>query len=210
MEFVFVVPRGDLFPAFYPHGLVPFSDDGERKETLSRFREKGYFMERGRAEQDLNFKQVIPYTMVMRDDSIFLLRRLSKGGEERLHGKLSIGVGGHINPEDRPTPEDDPIAAGTARELAEEMAIQNPGKLRAVGLLNDDSNAVGAVHVGLVQVLETSGEVHVREEDVLDGEFVTIAELKAMHTDGKEFETWSSILIERLDEILQTRVPALT
>ena len=33
MEFVFVVPRGDLFPDCYPHGLVPFGEE----YTLEQF-----------------------------------------------------------------------------------------------------------------------------------------------------------------------------
>ena len=76
-------------------------------------------------------------------------------------------------------------------------------RLTPVGLLNDDTNPVGAVHVGLVQVLELlDGDAQIREVDQLRGEFVTPDHLRALAENGTNFETWSSLLIPQLDHLL--------
>ena len=107
MEFVYVVKRYDLFDLSFPHGFAGLDDGPDRRghsrqfaTWTGRIREKGFFVERRWAEHDSSFKQVIPYTVVTHGDEVLLLKRLEQGGEARLHGKLSIGVGGHINPVD--------------------------------------------------------------------------------------------------------------
>jgi predicted NUDIX family phosphoesterase len=198
MEFVYVVPRTSLFPEFYPHGIVPFGTGMPLEGFESVVEQEGFFVERAYAERTPSLKQVIPYSIVECDGKILLLRRLSAGGEARLHDKLSIGVGGHVNPEDLP-PEDrrrDPISAGSDREIAEELEIRGEYKVRRVGILNDDSNAVGAVHVGVVQIVTVLGTVAIREKDQLEGRLVTPDELHKLHAEGANFETWSRLLIE--------------
>jgi predicted NUDIX family phosphoesterase len=219
MEFVFVVPRNVLFPDFYPHGFVPFESNsspvqegGASAISFSAFEStvirSGFFVERARAEQNPDWKQVIPYSIVECDGRVLLLRRLSKGGEARLHHKHSIGVGGHINPEDLdanpgdPRSRADPIDAGTRREVEEELTVRGKYDVQRIGILNDDSNPVGAVHVGVVQVITIQGSVEIREKEQLEARLVTTDELKAMLAQGANFESWSSLLIRRLDEIL--------
>lgn len=205
MEFVFVVPRDALFPECYPQGLVPFGPGLTREGFLGAVREAGFFVERERAERTPAWKQVIPYTVVVRGDQVLLLRRLGKGGEARLHDKLSIGVGGHVNPEDEALARDaDPLEAATRRELQEELHVEGDGRLTAVGILNDDSNPVGAVHVGLVQVLALSptAAARVREADVLEGAFVDRTRLSSLLSEGADFETWSALLVRRLHDFL--------
>ena len=95
------------------------------------------------------------------------------------------------------------IISATHREVAEEeLRLDGPYTVRRVGLLNDDSNPVGAVHVGLVQVITVDGPVEVREVDQLEGSFASQDELRAMLADGANFETWSSLLIPRLDRLV--------
>ncbi len=203
MEFVYVVPRKELFPQSYPQGLVRFDDDNARASTARTIREHGFFVQRETAEHNPDWKQIIPYSILVRDEHVLLMRRLSRGGEKRLHDKLSIGVGGHINPEDIGTSGvSDPVEAGTRREVDEELRVQGTYEIRSIGLLNDDSNPVGAVHVGWVQVLHVKGSVEIREEDVLEGRLVTPGELREELSRGANFETWSSTLVRRLDEIL--------
>lgn len=210
MEFVFVIPRAELFRDCYPQGLLPL-DRSARSEFDALVRRAGFFVERQHAERDPSLKQVIPYSVVHTSAGVLLMRRLAQGGEDRLHDKLSIGVGGHINPVDLgPGPGRDPIPAGTRREVEEELDVQGTYKVRAVGLLNDDSNPVGAVHVGLVQVLELDGRVAIREEDTLEGRMVPPEELRDLKAQGAAFETWSSILIDHIDALLPDRFPVTT
>lgn len=211
MEFVFVVPREKLFPDSYPHGYLPFGDGPLQKALQERVEEHGFYVEREYAERTPSLKQIIPYTIVERGGEVLCLTRTKSGGEARLHDKLSLGVGGHINPIDL-TPDAEgqnprnPIAKATEREvLEEELNVEGPHELHSVGLLNDDSNPVGAVHVGWVQVLSTQGAVSVREVDQLVGEFRSVSELQDMLAQGANFETWSSFLIPKLDQLISNR-----
>jgi len=230
MEFVFVVPRRELFRDCTPQGWVPFGprgrprghrpvpgfDQAHFEETVRRH---GFFVQREHAEENPELKQVIPYSVVVRGGQVLLLRRLATGGEVRLHNKLSIGVGGHVNPIDAETSVDpgdpadlrdlpgvpDVIGAGARRELEEELHIERRTDIQRIGILNDDSNPVGAVHVGLVQLVHVRGEVRVRENDLLEGRFVAPEELRRLLGDGANFETWSAKLIERLEEVVSER-----
>lgn len=194
MEFVWVVKREDLFPSRYPHGLDVL-DEIRTAEHVARILEDGFFVERRHAERDPAFKQVIPYCVVVRGSEVFRTRRLPRGGEVRLHGKRSVGIGGHLNPCDAP----DVVAAGLRRELDEELVFEGPWTARPVGVLNDDSTEVGAVHVGLVHLVETAGEVRVRETDRLEGGFVDLADLaESCRTERSSYESWSAFAIDRL------------
>ena len=205
MEFVFVVKRSDLFELSFPHGFVPrvAADPQDRVATWTRrIRERGFFVERRWAEKDSSLKQVIPYTLLVHREELFLLKRLGKGGEARLHGKLSLGVGGHVNPVDLDGA--DVLDAGCRRELEEEVAIRAPYTLSTVGVINDDSSDVGSVHFGLVNVARCeTPDVAVRETDMLEGGFVARAALREMARNERErFETWSALIVDRLDEAL--------
>ena len=188
-EEVLVVPRIDLerdeaLPAgFSAHGW---------ERLLDTVRRGGVFRPRSAVEEDPSLKQVIPYAVVCLRDRVFLLRRTTRGGESRLHRKLSIGVGGHINPEG--VPPERLVEAGLHRELSEELCFDQPYAFRPIGLINDDGNAVGRVHVGIVYLVEPAdGGVRVRETEVLEGGFVPIADL------GKflpEMESWSKLVAE--------------
>lgn len=227
MEFVFVLPRFTLFPDRALHGLAVFGEAGSGEGTSwngdafdRAVKEHGFFVERDHAERTPALKQVIPYTLVHRGGEFMLLRRTKGGGEARLHDKLSLGVGGHVNPVDAVELDAsgggdggasatsvraaDPLPAATRREvMEEELEVTGRTRLVRVGLINDDSNAVGAVHVGLVQVLDLiDGDARVREVDVLQGSFVTPDELRARLDDGANFETWSSLILERFDDVL--------
>ena len=58
---------------------------------------------------------------------------------------------------------------------------------------------VGAVHVGLVQVIQVRGSVEVRETEQLVGRLVAPSELRSLRSAGANFETWSSLLVDALD-----------
>lgn len=210
MEFVYVVPRTELFPDCYPQGLVRFQDARTRRDFEALVRQHGFFVEREYAERTPTLKQIIPYTVIACDERILLLRRLSTGGEARLHDKLSIGVGGHINPEDLTTKDADPLREGSRREIEEEIDVRGSYETRSIGFLNDDSNPVGAVHVGLVQLATVQGTVEIREKDQLEGRMVLPGEIQDLLARGENFETWSSILIEHFEELLPNRQTVTT
>ncbi len=165
-------------------------------ELLEIIRTEHEYMPRPEAEERPNFKQIIPYVILRRGDKVFVTRRLNKGGEARLHGKISIGVGGHINPVDEQGDmQGDMLMKGLWREIHEEVELQNHGELCSCGFINDDSNSVGSVHLGACFTLETEGEVSVKETEKLEGLWMTVAELKANYD---SMETWTQIALEVL------------
>ena len=193
-EQVFVVPRDLLFDGAAPQGFTAGGVDA----LIARALTHGRFVPRGPAETDASLQQVIPYVVLVQHGRLWLMQRLAAQTEQRLHNLFSIGVGGHINPEDALNGTD-PIEGGLRRELQEEVTVAGPlAGLRPLGILKDDSNAVGQVHVGLVFEAEVNGgAVRVRETDRMTGRFVTLPEARA-HRDG--MESWSQLLLDALGE----------
>lgn len=165
-----------------------------REETLKLIVEEHAFLPRPLAEDDPGYRQIIPYVVLLQDGRIFATRRLNKGGEARLHGKISVGIGGHINPVDE-TDREQVLLRGLRRELEEEVSIEALGELVPRGVINDDTNSVGSVHLGLCFTMEVRGEVSVRETEKLTGGWMTPEELRA---EWDNMETWTQIALEGL------------
>src|SRR5205823_2574248 len=125
------------------------------------------FRSRANAEEDPSFKQIIPCVIVRFEDRYLLLQRTSKQTAKRLHGTLSVGIGGHINDLEVAGTHKNILHAGLERELEEEVHIPGPRRsLELAGIISDDSTPVGQVHLGLVFILETdSPEFTVNEAD---------------------------------------------
>ncbi len=145
---------------------------------------------RREAETDPSWKQLIPYLVLRDGDRIFLMHRTSAGSDARLHERFTIGIGGHVNP------GDDGIEGALRREWHEEVLAAFDPEPRLVGLLNDDSDPVGAVHLGIVYEAQAAGRpVAIRETHKLRGGFATPDEARAVRD---RMETWSQILLDHL------------
>lgn len=150
------------------------------------------YLPRPEAEERPDFKQIIPYVILRQGDKVFVTRRLNKGGEARLHGKISIGIGGHINPVDE---QGDMLMKGLWREIHEEVELDKHGELVSCGFINDDSNSVGSVHLGACFTLKVEGNVSVKETEKLEGLWMTLPELNSNY---ENMETWTQIALEVL------------
>lgn len=154
------------------------------------------YIPRKAAENDYNYKQVIPYVLFTYKRSIFSYRRGKHGGEKRLHEKYSVGVGGHIAVEDRTLFSEDNIGYGDAmwREVAEEIITDFPENPDCVAVINDDSTEVGKVHFGIVHVVRlTSPNIKKRESVITDSKLIPLE--KAVH-DINHYEKWSQLCLE--------------
>ncbi|NCC67679.1 MAG: hypothetical protein EOM14_05715 [Clostridia bacterium] len=190
MENVLTVKR-ELIAQYLPEkGITSENCDKVVDIILARHE----FTPRPDAENDPSKKQIIPYVVLCCADKVFVTRRLKNGGETRLHGLLSLGVGGHINPE-TDGDDDDVLHRGMMREIGEEVNITTFGKLSARGLINDDTNEVGSVHLGLFYTMEVSGEVTVRETEKLEGFWVDRSELSALN---EQMESWAQFAASAL------------
>jgi predicted NUDIX family phosphoesterase len=192
VERVLVLPR-DRVPGGCDFSGVRQADDAVLASLRVVVRADGRYLDRPAAEEDPAFKQLIPYVVVRDGARVFLMERTAAGGDARLHGRASIGVGGHLNPVDD---GEDPLTDGLRREWSEELVADWEPEFRLVGLLNDDSNPVGSVHLGVVFEVDAAGRpVEVRERDKLDGRFVTVGEVRAA---WERMETWSRLVADHL------------
>lgn len=152
-----------------------------------------FFMDRAEAEEDPSHKQLIPYCIFRHGDSVLHYTRGKSGGESRLHAKISVGVGGHVNPVDMGEGRTGAAAyhAAVTREIEEELELPGPHEHRIVALLNDDSNAVGQVHLGIIHLVDLQSDGVISREDALaDLAFSPLAELRGDLFD--RLETWSA------------------
>jgi predicted NUDIX family phosphoesterase len=192
VERVLVLPR-DRVPGGCDFTGVHQADEMAMASLREAVLSDGRYLDRPLAEADPAFKQLIPYVVVRDGARVFLMDRTDAGGDPRLHGRASIGVGGHLNPVDQ---GEDPLTDGLRREWSEELVADWEPEFRLVGLLNDDSNAVGSVHLGVVFEVEAAGRpVEVRERDKLSGRFATVEEIRAA---WERMETWSRLVADHL------------
>jgi predicted NUDIX family phosphoesterase len=185
-ELVYVVARDLALSDGAWHGLRRDVDLGE----VARLESVGEFRSRAAVEPDPRLKQLIPYLVLRDGPRWFLMRRTQAGGDERLHDRFSLGLGGHMNP------GDDGVVGGLEREWSEEVDADFAPAFRLVGLLNDDTTAVGAVHLGVVFEADAAGRaVAIRETDKLSAEWASGDVVRTIHD---RLETWSQLVFDAL------------
>jgi predicted NUDIX family phosphoesterase len=190
-ENVLVVPRELLFPdgewsGFREHGI---------EDLVDRIRHGYRFRPRVEAESDPDAPQVIPFVVFRHQDRYFLTERLRRSSERRLRKLYSLGIGGHINPEDVEGSAD-PIDAGLRREWEEEVVYEGTVAYRLIGAINDATTEVGRVHLGLIYLLEGDrGEIAIREVDKLAGELLQLDEMRRHYLN---MESWSQLIFDQL------------
>jgi predicted NUDIX family phosphoesterase len=196
VEQVLVVPTQLLHELGYFQGFLP-NTAGYLDKLLNPHNTS--YRPRDQMESDPSFKQLIPYVIFCHRNgagelSVFRYTRGTGQGEQRLHSKMSVGIGGHISSDDAAS--DAPYDEGMQRELDEEVVINTVYSDRCVGLINDDETEVGKVHLGVVHVCEVeSPDVRPREAEIVDAGFHPVSELLG-NLGG--FESWSRICLEAL------------
>lgn len=172
-----------------------FCDQPERYLRILLDPARTSYRPRDQVETDPSFKQLIPYCIFRCGEEIFSYRRGKLQGEGRLHGKRSLGIGGHISSTDRLT-GDRRYESAMHREIEEEVQLGSGFTERCVGLINDDQTDVGRVHLGIVHIFDLEdAKVLPREESILETGFARPAQLLPSR---HEFETWSQICLEAL------------
>lgn len=187
IEQVWVVPRTVV------EGFLAATVDPDLANFIDLIQSQGFFMERPAAEVDESHLQIIPYILIARGDTYFMVTRLNTQGEARLHGKVSLGIGGHLNPEDG-TP---PFWNGFARELSEEVLVTcpHPGPIFPLGIILDNATPVGRVHCGVALRLELGPDdtVEVVEVDKMEGDWATPDAISAVYD---RLESWSQWFLD--------------
>lgn len=191
-ENVLVVPTSGINPL-----LTGFFTTAKLDRALDYILANQSFLSRAVAEDDPTHKQIIPYVIVRHADRCLVMERTSRQTEKRLHGKCSIGVGGHINDLETSTPGQNVIHAGLERELEEEVHLHGKRlSLELAGIISDDSTPVGQVHLGLVFLLATDQpDFTVNEPELMTAQWATLDELRSRYD---RMETWSQIAFREI------------
>jgi len=201
-EEVLVVPRSVLERVCVFHGI---SFDVDRYLPVLFEPGTPRFMPRAKAETDPSFKQLIPYVIIHCGNRFLSYVRGKAGGEKRLVGNRSIGIGGHINPiDEKPLfgyDFRDIYNDAVDREVAEEVDIDRPVRKQMVALLNDDTTEVGKVHLGMVHCWTLAdAEVRKREQMITQLGFLSAFELRNVR---HELESWSQFCVDHLSQIIE-------
>lgn len=129
--------------------------------------QRPYIADRNECELDESLLQLLPYVTIAarlpgQKTRYFTYRRGVQGNESRLHGAISLGIGGHI---DHAPTETVPLPMllqhEVAREIQEETGYVVQGQVRFTHFIVDWTNPVGRVHLGLHALLELT-----RQEDI--------------------------------------------
>ena len=193
-ELVFAFPTIELWKlmTYKKKGLIR-----ENSEVLKKIVQNGLFLRRSELEEDDSFKQVIPYAIISNKDSFYLFRRTSGQTEKRLHNKFSLGVGGHMNPNNFMEPKDQYLTDELKRELFEEVKLLNGcflEDIEFIGFINDDTISVGSVHIGLLYNIHVSNkEVYINETDKMTADWIDKSNLAEFYGG---METWTKIAFD--------------
>lgn len=187
-EMILVVKRDLLFTKEAFQGLK--QEDIGTFETLVKNNME--FHPRSLMEQDPTFKQIIPYLIFTHNNRYFLMQRKSDASEKRLQNKFSLGIGGHIRNDDI---SDASLISWAHREFHEEVDYQGSLDIKPFGILNDDSNDVGKVHVGFVFLLHGNSDNIAVKSELKSGSLKTKEECQLLYDN---LENWSKIVFDAL------------
>jgi predicted NUDIX family phosphoesterase len=195
-----LVIRRSLFDELGSFQGLNFGPEKYLKAILSRG--SNFFIPRSEAESNPVYKQIIPYALIVFQNTVLHYVRGKKAGEQRLIAKGSIGIGGHMNETDESlfAMDEHAYRAGVEREVNEEIKMNTPFEDQIVGLLNDDSTEVGRVHLGIVHIFKLKEpKVQKREAMITGLTFLTKEELMSRRA---SLESWSQICVDSLDRLL--------
>lgn len=169
-------------------------------------------------ENDPSFQQLIMYGVVIKDDKVLAYQRGSeKYDENRLAGKISLGVGGHFEPDDTSLPE------SFYREIIEEVDVSVDGEdvdlntvptnarkakdyfsITPVGIIKDERDDVGKVHLGVVSLIHPTKSniainVKADGETGVNSQYIGVGELNSLYEEGQvDMEGWSDIVLKNV------------
>lgn len=176
------------------------------------------FLKRSSVEEDISKKQIIPYIIILDTDNRFFIYK-RKGSEKRLHGKYSIGVGGHVDCKDIEKFYENEkanfkifkldlnlfsklIMVTLLREIYEETGISLDEKsidknIEFIGIINEDISPVGKVHIGFVYLfrLDKNQKIKPVDDEISYFEFIT---QKDIFSFWDTLEKWSILALSLL------------
>ncbi len=199
---ILVIKRETLFANNYFQGFLAHDQYDYENLILDNFE----YLKRGLAENDDTFQQPIAYCLITNEkNELFAYQRASKkehATEDRLHGKWSWGIGGHIDKED--AENHNPIYTSLLREIEEELGLFDLATITPLGYINDDTNAVGKVHFGLLYLIKSNSTELNLAKEIAQGSFISLDKLEALCADDNcVIEEWSQLALTPLKNYLK-------
>ena len=186
---------------------VPAAVVEDRVAGWSKYQLQGSHIvtaQRAVLESNDSYRQVLPLAVFKYKDSLWAYTRTPKGGEERLHNKVSVAVGGHFDCDDLITHDSvidpiDSLSNALNRELQEEVTILSEYTVETLEVcLCADDTPVDRKHLGIVNILhmQSGCEIYSNEDQLEAIGFVPIVDLLA----DPALETWGVKICEYLLE----------
>jgi predicted NUDIX family phosphoesterase len=163
--------------------------------------ENMWFCPREIIETRPSFLQLIPYIVLTDGQNYLSYRRGKAGGEARLHSRISIGFGGHVEIADAVLENTlinvfSTLENAVEREIREEISIPEIIHKNYTGILFDDSNEVGKVHLGIVEIWRlNSGNIKSLDASHMECRWLSIEEIRSFYS---ELESWSQLVVDSL------------
>ncbi len=199
-ERVLCVSRSRLWDGEEPTGFFT-----ESAFQIAAIRSHPVMVERAHAETDETLQQIIPFCTAFRNNrtEVFAMIRRNQSTESRLHGQCTVSIGGHVS--DVSDTTDEMILTGLMREWEEEVYAGTSCMARFAGIVNDTSEGVSRVHVGLAFIVDLpeGGTLAIREEEKLQGTFLPVQDVLAL----PHLESWSRFTLQWAQQ--QPPLPAL-
>ena len=203
---IMVVNNEKLFEWIKRETKIYVNDDINFEEKIVKIYE---YMVRGEAEQNFNYKQPLPYGIVINNDNkIFVYKRWwnwSNNGEARLHSKISIWVGWHIEKSDEWLT--DILRDTLKREIEEEINIKEEdiNSVNILWYINIDDWEVQELHLWLAYLVRVNNsDIKLLDWELDNWEFVSLSTLEWMIISWDyDVEPWSKIIFEPLKKYLK-------
>lgn len=205
-QLIMVIPvdvlfvNNSYFQGFKPHSQI--------EDYESRILEYKKFMRRGDAERDHSYKQPVGYAVIYNPETkkVYTYKRATHKedyNETRLHGRWSIGIGGHVEKDiDK---ADNIIHSSLLREVDEEVIINGSQNIKVIGYINDDNDDVGKVHFGVLYLIETdSDDVFPNDAESVHGQMMSLEEIRQIKSSPDSvLEGWSEIALGIMESYLK-------
>jgi len=183
-ELIAVAKKEDIFKEIpYQEGIIQY--DYNIIHNIVKYQKESI---RHLAELDYSHKQIVSYIVFMHNQDIFLMERSQKSSEQKLKNKFSLGIGGHLNKNDL---QKDILYWGM-REFEEEVNYIDLSVIKPIAIINDESNDVGKLHLGIVYIMNgDTPQISIKSE-LKSGQLIPF---EACFDYYDKLEPWSQLAI---------------
>lgn len=208
-------------------GMVKLNTD-ELDEFLKIIENNKEFKERygpEGIEAKSEWQQIISYGLICQNNKFFVYQRGGKDStdeEKRLQEKISVGVGGHIEPFDTL------LIDSLCRELDEELIFKKNGQeinlkddedkitkksfnnladIKIIGLIKNELTEIDECHLGLafkINLIDKDLEIKIKEGENIEGKMMTLVEYQDWIKQGEVIsEFWTETFIKEMSQELK-------